>query len=312
MGEFSRTWWGQKFIIAIESFTDSARLGRGRSYARGGKILEFEVNKGKIEATIRGSVNPYFGVYTEPRYHTVVKIKAIAKKDWSKIIQSMAKNASFVSKLLLEEVPENIESSFREVNKNLLPRSESDFQTSCSCPDWSNPCKHIAGLCYRFASELDENPFLIFELRGLTQEQLHQELAKTPLGRALVAGLQTEDKPPVPVTSYYTRPQIKQMKSLGGQRLEETSNSAILQGEAASPNLALKLRPFNTATSLKEFWLGKTINPPEETETRETNISGILVKKAGDFPEFWHRDSSFIATMEELYQRVKTKNRDVF
>ena len=279
MGEFSRTWWGQKFLTKIESFTDSARLGGGRSYARGGKILEFAVNKGKIEATIRGSVNPYFGVYTEPRYHTVVEIKAIAKKDWSKIIQSMAKNASFVSKLLFDEVPENIESSFREVNKHLLPHREEDFQTSCSCPDWSNPCKHIAGLCYRFASELDENPFLIFKLRGLTQEQLHQELAKTPLGRALIAGLQTEDKPPVPVTSYYTRPQIKQL---------------------------------NTETSLKEFWQGKTITPPPTDKTRETNISGILVKKAGDFPEFWHRDTSFIATMKEFYQRVKTKNRDVF
>lgn len=279
MSEFSRTWWGQKFITAIESFTDSARLGRGRSYARGGKILEFAVNKGEIEATIRGSINPYFGVYTEPRYHTVVKIKAIAKKDWTKIVQSMAKNASFVSKLLLNEVPENIESSFREVNKHLLPHSESDFQTSCSCPDWSNPCKHIAGLCYRFASELDENPFLIFELRGLTQEQLHEELAKTPLGRALVAGLKTEELAPDSVTSYYTRPQKEQ---------------------------------FNAATTLKEFWQGKTITPPPTDETRETNISGILVKKAGDFPAFWQRDSSFIATMEELYQRVKTKNRDVF
>ena len=279
MGEFSRTWWGQKFITAIESFTDSARLGRGRSYARGGKILEFAVNKGKIEATIRGSVNPYFGVYTEPRYHTVIEIKAIAKKDWSKIIQSMAKNASFVSKLLLNEVPENIESSFREVNQNLLPHSSGDFQTSCSCPDWSNPCKHIAGLCYRFASELDEDPFLIFKLRGLTHEQLHQELAKTPLGRALIAGLKAEELAPAPVTSYYTRPQKKQ---------------------------------FDAATSLKEFWHGKTITPPLISETRETNISGILVKKAGDFPEFWHQDTSFIATMEELYQRVKTKNRDVF
>ena len=71
MGEFSRTWWGQKFITAIESFTDAARLGRGRSYARGKKILDFAVNKGEIEATVRGSVNPYFGVYKEPRYHTV-------------------------------------------------------------------------------------------------------------------------------------------------------------------------------------------------------------------------------------------------
>ena len=279
MGEFSRTWWGQKFISAIESFTDPARLGRGRSYARGGKILEFSMNKGEIVATIRGSVNPYFGVYTEPRYHTVVKIKPIAKKDWSKIIQNMATNASFVSKLLLNEVPENIESSFKEVNQNLLPHSSKDFQTSCSCPDYSNPCKHIAGLCYRFASELDENPFLIFELRGLTQEQLHQELAKTSLGKALIAGLKTEDIPPVPITSYYTKPQTNKI---------------------------------NSTTSLKEFWQGKTITPPESTETTETNISAILVKKAGDFPAFWHRDTSFIATMEELYQRVKTKNRDVF
>nr|MDJ0650968.1 hypothetical protein [Xenococcaceae cyanobacterium MO_188.B19] len=82
-----------------------------------------------------------------------------------------------------------------------------------------------------------------------------------------------------PIKSYYTRPQTN---------------------------------PFNSSTSLKEFWQGKAITPPEETETRETNISGILVKKAGDFPAFWHQNTSFIATMEELYHRVKTKNRDVF
>ena len=278
MGEFSRTWWGQKFISAIESFTDSARLGRGRSYARGGKILEFAVNKGKIEGTIRGSVNPYFGVYKEPRYHTVIEIKAIPTKDWSKIIQSMASNASFVSKLLLNEVPENIESSFSAVNKNLLPHSSKDFHTSCSCPDWSNPCKHIAGLCYRFAAELDEDPFLIFELRGLSKEKLHQELAKTPLGKALIAGLNTSDLAPDPVESYYTKPQQV---------------------------------PISSPISLKEFWQGKTITQPQFTETIETNISGILVKKQGDFPPFWHKDISFIETMEELYQRVRIKNKDL-
>ena len=63
---------------------------------------------------------------------------------------------------------------------------------------------------------------------------------------------------------------------------------------------------------LDEFWQGKTITSPDFSEARETNISGILVKKAGDFPDFWHQDISFITTMEELYQRVKTKNRDVF
>ena len=34
MAQFSRTWWGQRFIAALEQFTDPARLGRGRSYAQ--------------------------------------------------------------------------------------------------------------------------------------------------------------------------------------------------------------------------------------------------------------------------------------
>lgn len=278
MGEFSRTWWGNKFIAAIESFTDSARLGRGRSYARGGKILEFSVNKGKIEGLIRGSVNPYFGVYTEPCYHTEVEIKPIATKNWSQIIQSLSSNASFVSKLLLNEVPDNIEDSFLAVNQRLLPSSSKDFKTSCSCPDYSNPCKHIAGLCYRFAAELDEDPFLLFELRGLSKDKLHQELAKTPLGKALIAGLGEEKIAPVPVSSYYKEP---------------------------------KTISVEAKTSLKDFWQGQKRLQPKLLENSGASISGIIVKKQGDFPPFWHKDNSFIATMEELYQRVRTKNKDV-
>ena len=86
MAQFSRTWWGQKFIGALESFSDSARLGRGRSYARNGKIKEHQITNGKITAKVRGSVNPYFGVYKEPLYKVEIEIKQISTTDWSKII----------------------------------------------------------------------------------------------------------------------------------------------------------------------------------------------------------------------------------
>ncbi|GAB4301793.1 MAG: hypothetical protein Kow0091_00360 [Geminocystis sp.] len=66
MSKFSKTWWGQRFIEALESFTDSGRLSRGRSYANNGKVKEYKITKGKITAKVRGSVNPYFGVYKEP------------------------------------------------------------------------------------------------------------------------------------------------------------------------------------------------------------------------------------------------------
>ncbi|MFN5926340.1 MAG: hypothetical protein ACK466_21725, partial [Pseudanabaena sp.] len=82
MAKHSRTWWGQEFISALESFTDSGRLQRGRSYSGDSRILHFQITKGLATATIRGNVNPYFGVYKEPLYETEVNMTAIAAKDW--------------------------------------------------------------------------------------------------------------------------------------------------------------------------------------------------------------------------------------
>ncbi|WP_254721700.1 SWIM zinc finger family protein [Kovacikia minuta] len=139
MAKFSRTWWGQRWIESLESFTDSGRLSRGRSYASGGKILEFKITKGKIEATVRGSVNPYFGVYKEPKYKTVIEVKPIPPDGWAKAIARLSAKASFVSKLLLGEIPSNVEEELSKLNLHLLPASRADFKTSCSCPDSQQP-----------------------------------------------------------------------------------------------------------------------------------------------------------------------------
>ena len=86
MAQFSRTWWGRRFIAALEQFTDPARLGRGRSYAIGGRILDYHVADGTVTAKVRGSINPYFGVYKEPIYRTSIAIKPIAAADWTNVI----------------------------------------------------------------------------------------------------------------------------------------------------------------------------------------------------------------------------------
>src|SRR5205085_1140460 len=57
-----------------------------------------------------------------------------------------------------------------------------DLTTECSCPDWSNPCKHIAAVYYLLGEEFDRDPFLLFKLRGLSREELHKGLA-APGGR---------------------------------------------------------------------------------------------------------------------------------
>jgi uncharacterized Zn finger protein len=54
-----RTWWGQRFIAALERFTDAARLARGRGYAGSDRIKSWKLKKGEVSARVRGNANPY-------------------------------------------------------------------------------------------------------------------------------------------------------------------------------------------------------------------------------------------------------------
>ncbi len=277
MSQFSRTWWGQKFIEAIEDLTDSGRLSRGRSYARGSKVKSFEINNEAVTAQVRGSVNPYFGVHKEPLYKTTITFEPFTQAQWSEAIALISSKASLISRLLLNEIPDNIEESFQQLALNLLPNSEKDFKSACSCPDYSNPCKHIAGVCYLVAAELDQDPFLLFSLRGLSRSALLKELAKSPLGKALSAELQLEPPAPRPAEAYYATLQTTTATSLDGD--------------------------------LRSFWQGSRQLPQAIEMLAPPSISGILVKKQGDFPAFWHRDNSFIAAIEALYEQVKAKGQ---
>lgn len=279
MAQFSRTWWGQRFIAALEEIMDSGRLSRGRSYARGGRVTSFEIEDGLIKAQVRGSVNPYFGVYKEPLYITTIEFKPISAANWSAAIAYIASKASLISRLMLNEMPDNIEDAFAKLDLHLLPHQEKDFKTTCSCPDWSNPCKHIAGVYYLLAAQLDQDPFLLFELRGLSRESLQKELVKSPLGQALSAELALEKTAPEPESAYYTKPSLQ-------------SSVAV--------------------TSLKDFWHGAKRLPQVVEAASQASVPAILVKKQGDFPPFWSKESSFIETMEELYGRIRNKNTNLF
>ncbi len=274
MVQFSRTWWGQRFLAALERFTDPARLGRGRSYASGGRILDYTVADGTVKARVRGSINPYFGVYKEPIYRTTITITQISAANWTKVIQRIASRADLIAKLLQQEMPDRIEEVFAAEDLHLLPHSQRDFVTTCSCPDYANPCKHIAGVYYLLAAALDRDPFLLFALRGLSREALHAELIKSPLGQVLASALTEDELPVVPTESYHTRP---------------------------------TKAPAGASASHREFWTGARRLPPPETIS-QARVPALLVKKQGDYPPFWHKDASFIGVMEELYDRVRTKS----
>ena len=167
-GEIGSTWWSKRWIKVLESFSMGKRLTRGRSYARQGQVMSIDIEPGIVKAKVQGSM-------AKP-YNVKIKLKPLSDQNWEKVTAAMASQALFAAKLLAGEMPTNIEEAFHAVHLSLFPTAVSDLETDCTCPDWANPCKHIAAVYYLLAERFDEDPFLIFKLRGRTKERIIQTL----------------------------------------------------------------------------------------------------------------------------------------
>lgn len=179
-GGFGESWWAKRWIKVLESFNIGARLSRGRSYARSGQVLSIAIEKGKVKAKVQGS---------RPKpYDITIEVKTLSESDWAKVLDALGRQALFAAKLLAGEMPQDIEPLFQEVGLSLFPAKLGDLTTACSCPDWSNPCKHIAAAYYLLGEEFDRDPFLILTLRGLSRNALMARLEATSPGRAGVSG----------------------------------------------------------------------------------------------------------------------------
>jgi uncharacterized Zn finger protein len=175
-GAIGEQWWSRRFIGALESHGMSGRLARGRSYARAGQVLDFELAQGKVTARVQGSrVRPY---------QVRIGVLPLTKAQWRRVRERLASQALFRAKLLAGEMPHEIEDVFAECGTPLFPRSAMDLDMHCSCPDWGVPCKHLAAVCYVLAEEFDRDPFAMLAWRGQARDELLAALREIQLLRS--------------------------------------------------------------------------------------------------------------------------------
>lgn len=178
-GAFAKSWWATRWIQAMERLVDSGRLSRGRSYARKGQVRSLDEAKGGVNARVQGS--------RPSPYKVSIQVVPLSDAQWEKVIDALAEQALFTAQLLAGEMPQDIEQAFQAAGVSLFPDKRGDLTTNCSCPDWSNPCKHLAAAHYILGERFDEDPFLLFRLRGRTQEQILQGLRQRRAGQAFFA-----------------------------------------------------------------------------------------------------------------------------
>ncbi|MBN3898901.1 MAG: SWIM zinc finger family protein [Nostoc sp. NOS(2021)] len=164
----SREWWSQQWLDLLDSYRFKKRLERARNYARQGNVLSIEFKGAKVLARVQGSE-------VEP-YKVSLSLEPFSDEQWGYVIETMSQRAIFAAKLLAGEMPQNIEEVFTANGLSIFPFTLADIQSKCSCPDKANPCKHIGAVYYQLGDRFSEDPFVLFQLRGRTKEQIISDL----------------------------------------------------------------------------------------------------------------------------------------
>lgn len=263
-GGFGQSWWAKRWIAVLESFNIGARLSRGRSYARSGQVLNVDIGEGVVTASVQGS---------RPKPYAVkIAVETLSKAEWKKVATVLAGQAIFAAKLLAGEMPQEIEQAFDKAGVSLFPKKSRDLKTACSCPDSSNPCKHIAAVYYLLGEEFDRDPFLIFRLRGMEREELIKMVGAEPAA-------------------------VKKAPDAGADEAATEAEEPV----AAEP------LPADTAG----YWSSCQVADDFFGEVRTPPAPAALVKRLGSLP-FWRAETRFVEAMEEVYRSASPKGMEVF
>ncbi len=183
-----REWWAQRWIDVLESFGWAQRMARARVYAREGNVLDLQFHGAQVAARVQGTA-------IEP-YKVTLSIDPFSDDQWGYIVETMAERAFFSAKLLAGEMPQNIEEVFTANGLSLFPFTKFDIHSECDCPDPINPCKHIGAVYYLLGDRFSQDPFVLFQLRGLTREQILEALRALRRSELPQAPPERVDRPP--------------------------------------------------------------------------------------------------------------------
>ncbi len=289
-------WWSHRWLRILDEFGLGVRWERAKLYASRGQVISIEIENGLVRASVQGSAS-------EP-YRVMITVKTIPKPVWMAVLRDLCRTSSFAIAMASALLPaeEQISKVFQENGVMLFPDRQGELHTKCTCLDWSNPCKHIAAVYLLLAAEFDRDPFLLFKLRGLEQNDFY-ELSR----------------PENSVTERLGEDETKVASSLGQEHDDQRRETHIhpniipylvnseggLAHEAASPGFSISDGALEECEksydNLNSFWkyciddaqiLGKW-NLPQQ--------SASLPISLGDFP-FWQGNENLLDQIHIAYE----------
>ena len=160
--KIAATFWGKAWCDNLEAYSDFAnRLPRGRTYVRNGSVVDLQISKGNVTALVSGS----------ELYKIEIKIKPLSPALWKSIQTECAGKIDSLIELLQGKLSSGVMQIVTRHERGLFPTPK-EIDLDCSCPDWADLCKHVAASLYGVGAKLDQNPGLLFLLRGVDPNDL--------------------------------------------------------------------------------------------------------------------------------------------
>ena len=161
--------WSERWLALLNQLGYEPHLRRGRSYARRGLVKALEVQMGRVSAQV------------EDRDLGMCEIEILVNRlsdaEWKQVLDALSRQAIYVAQLLAGDMPTNIDELFQQAGVNLLPGGHYDIEIRCNrCQSDGQPCKHTAAVLYLLGQMLDDDPWLLFRLRGRDRQQVLQGL----------------------------------------------------------------------------------------------------------------------------------------
>jgi uncharacterized Zn finger protein len=154
--------WGRAWCRNLERYADyEHRLPSGRSYLRNGSVIDLRLSSGRIEAKVQG----------QELYDVSIKLDTCAPEHWDDLRRTCSQTGLTLIDLLQGRIAPQIMEIMTTPTTGLMPEPGA-IRFSCTCLDWADLCKHAAAALYGVAIRLDEQPELLFLLRGVDHHEL--------------------------------------------------------------------------------------------------------------------------------------------
>lgn len=255
--KIAKTFWGKAWCDNLTAYQDfSNRLPRGATYVRNGSVVDLVIDPKKINAIVAGS---------QP-YTVKIEITALDAGRWKALRSECSKSIDSLLDLLSGKLSDGVMKQLTDQKTGLFP-SPKEIKMSCSCPDYSSCCKHLAAVMYGVGSRLDSRPELLFLLRGVNHQELVSEaIAAGNLNRELSAvddgGLATQD-----------------LSELFGIELDSSQLAA--SGPGKEKSRTVKTSPKKTSSrKIVEPIVSTGTSKKQKSEMKKAGVKKADVKKA--------------------------------